>query len=798
MNSEVIAKLVGVLGFQVNTDGLQKFRAAMTASETQMKRLAAEAAKLQKALNLKMGITGANDKSKLDAQVRNSLDRELKLETRIAQARRAVFTQELAGQKLQFANSKELAFLQTASLKRQQEAATLQAKAQKAEQARLQTQGLALRNEGTMAANKARALRGEQMLAQQQARTIALQQKQRAGLTQLQRLEQTLSEARTRAQRAAETHVQRLASAKVRAEAIQAQAAQKTLSLQATTQRIEQGMEQARERSNRQGQKYLASQEAAKLRAAHQETAHQQRTERFQWAQTRQAQWVANQNKPEPSTGFLGLGTGALAVGGAAAGAAAIIGAINALGDRLAATQERVSDSQSWTNTLEQAGGKNVANQKYARDEFLRIGQENGSPVDLQAAKDYRTFLSGATSRGMSLSGAIKQFETQQQAFRAAGMSKTEQDRATLQLGQVRSKGHGDTEDFNTLSEAAPLLAQAIREAWAVRTKFKGKPEQLNGAFAKALPNHGYLAADADAGMSRYVAQNQEALQKQSASIAANQQRLDNAQYIQQQGIDQSPDLINAINDRIKAETELTAAMEPLKLAAAATDAALMKLAATFLRWTIGKDSTPEEAAKKVDTLSPDKAGIDPNAINGSPVSSEPAPAGADPVDRLYQRLFGKEPPRKAADESIDWGKVQQQPLFPDAKPQLDRSSLNGTNWSKAITDQMALNPVAMANMAETMNYSKQFTAENMFRDTTRPKVGQPVNADGTPAASSMINSNNTTTFDVATPVVTINVTALPGMDTEQVANLVDQKFRESFRSQLGSVMGEFQPKEVH
>jgi hypothetical protein len=184
--------------------------------------------------------------------------------------------------------------------------------------------------------------------------------------------------------------------------------------------------------------------------------------------------------------------------------------------------------------------------------------------------------------------------------------------------------------------------------------------------------------------------------------------------------------------------------------------------------------------------------------LNGSPVSSEPAPPGADPIDRLYQRLFGKEPPRKGEDESTDWGKVQQPPLFPDAKPQLDRSSLNGTNWSKTLTDQMAINPVAMQNMADVMNYSSQSTAENMLRASSRPKVGQPVNPDGSPAASSMVNSNNTTTFDVATPVVTITVTALPGMDTEQVASLVDQKFREGFRSQLGSVLGEYQPKEAH
>jgi len=752
MTPEVIARLVGILGFQVNTDGLQRFRAAMTATQRQMQAVGREAEKLQKQLNLKLNVKGTGDRAKLDAEVRRSLDRELKMETRIAQYRRNVFSQELAGQKLKFANTKEQAFLQTASLKRQQEAATLSAKQQRAETVRLQAQGQALKNEGTIATNKAKAVRAEQILAQQQARTIALQQKQQAGLTQMQRVEQSLLEARTRAQRAAESHVQRMA--------------------------------------------------AAKVRAARQDTAHEQRTQRFNWAQSRQQQWIANQNKPDASTGFMGLGTGALAIGGAAAGLAAVVAAINALGDRLDATQGRVSDSQSWTNTLEQAGGKNPANQKYARDEFLRIGQENGSPVDLQAAKDYRTFLSGATSRGLALSAAIKQFETQQQAFRAAGMSKTEQDRATLQLGQVRSKGHGDTEDFNTLSEAAPLLAQAIREAWAQRTKFKGKPEELNGAFAKALPNHGYLAQDADAGMSRYVAQNQDALQKQSASIAANQQRLENAQYIQQQGIDQSPDLINAINDRIKAETELTAAMEPLKIAAAATDAALMKLAASFLRWAIGKDATPEDAANKIETLSPDKPAIDINGFGGSRDAPEGSPTPTDPVDRLYKYLFGKEAPVKPQDDSKSLGNIPNVPLFPGMQSPLNTGSLDKysrPNWG-ALSNIPAFNPIAMQNMQGVMDSSTRYTAENMFREAgRRGTAGTQINPDGTPATQAAVNtnSNNTTTIEVAPANVNINVTALPGMDVEQVANLVDEKFRKDFRGELGRVFGEYMPKEV-
>ncbi|MCQ3031827.1 hypothetical protein NLO88_14280 [Pseudomonas syringae] len=395
INTEVIAKLVGQLNFHVDLSGLDRFQRGLEQARQRMLAMSKQADQLSQKLGQTMGIkVDSKARDKLDKQIRTSLDRELRGEVLLQRARRATFNAELAGQKLQFAGQRESAFLTTQSLKDRQQMAVLAAKEQRAEQAKLNTQNLAIKNEDALVQAKARQARIEALHAQQVQKTLNLQATQQRTLTATQKLEQT--------------------------------------------------MQQARERGQRQAQKFVESQQAAKVRAQRQDVSHQQRQERFQWAQTRQAQWEANRNKPEPSTGFLGLGTGALAVGGAAAGAAAIIAAINALGDRMSATQDRVSGSQQFSNVLSQAGGNNPGNQKFVADEFVRIGQKFGTALDIDSAKMFRTFIMAETARGNSLTKAVSTFETRQAAFRGAGMTREEQNRANLQLQQIMGKSQGD------------------------------------------------------------------------------------------------------------------------------------------------------------------------------------------------------------------------------------------------------------------------------------------------------------------------------------------------------------------
>lgn len=719
ISPEVIAKLVGQLNFHVDLSGLQRFQRGMEQARQKMLAMSRDAEALQKRLGAKMGLAPKTaDHEKAAAQIRRSLDRELKLETSAAKAKRATFAAELANQKLQFAGQREGAFLTTQTLKDRQQMAVISAKEQRAELAKLKVQGQAIRNADALVQAKARQARIEALHANQVQKTLNLQAQQQRTLT--------------------------------------------------SAQRIEQAMMQARERGQRQAQKFVESQAAAKVRAQRQDVAHQQRQERQQWAQTRQAQWVANQNKPEASTGFLGLGTGALAVGGAAAGAAAVVAAINALGERMSATQERVSGSQQFSNILEQAAGRNPLNKEFARKEFLRINEKFGSDTSIDSAKAYRTFLLAEMARGRSISQATGTYETRQAAFRGAGMTKEEQTRANLQLQQLNSKSTADREDLNTFSEAAPLLVEPIRRAWAERNK-----HALNGSLEKdfrASTTAGNLKAeDFTKGIELFVKENAAAIQRQSDSIDANATRLSNQQFLQQQGIDQNPELIGAINERIKSEMELNEAMAPLKETAANLDIALNRLMTSFLGWAFNKDGTPQTSGAKVDLLTPEKAAIDPNALTGVTVDSSRTGI-EDPIDRLARKLFGiadyRQGPANAMEQPkyhFDGDMRLPEVTFPapQQSPQIDDGK-----WHQIVRNAAPLTATDMASRAS-----------RVVTGGTNASAPQPV-----------VTTNNTTNVQPANVSLNLTINTPGALDAPEAERTILKVFDDALRQSYNNL----------
>lgn len=596
MNTEIISKLVGLLQFQVDVSGLQRFERGLAQARQKMMALSREADVLGKKLGAKMGIkVDSAGQEKLAKTVRANLDRELKLENAVQRTRRATFTAELAGQKLINLRQKEGAAIQSQALRDKIAQAVLDAKSAKAEGERLKVSGAALKQAQSIEQHKARQARWEALLGQQQQKTAILQQKQFQAMT--------------------------------------------------ATQKAEFALQQSRLSAHRAAVKFAAQQEAARVRAQRLEVSHAQKGERFQWAQTRQAHWEAKRNEPSPSTGFMGLGTGALALGGVTAGLAAIVGAVSALGDRLSATQARVSESQQLENVLSQAGGKNPANAEFAKSEWLRINAKYGTEASLESAKAYRTFLMAEMARGRSISQATGTYETRQAAFRGAGMTAEEQRRANLQLQQIASKSQGDREDLNTFSEAAPLLVEPIRRAWAERNKHP-LDANLEKDFRASTKTGNLKAIDFTKGIELFVKENAAAIERQSGSIDANATRLANQQFLQQQGLDQNSELIGAINERIKAEMELTEAMKPFKETMVAFDTGLAKLATSMLRLTAGKngdgtEKTAKDRAQEVGSAGfPEGLAIDPSVM-GSPAPGDGKKV-KDPVDRFYRWLFNQ------------------------------------------------------------------------------------------------------------------------------------------------------------
>lgn len=539
-HQDVIAQLIGVLKFNVDPSGLQRFTAMMRTAERQMTQLGKQADALQKKLSAKMGIkVDSAGQEKLAKTVRANLDRELKLENAVQRTRRATFTAELAGQKLINLRQKEGVAIQSQALRDKIAQAVLDAKSAKAEGERLKVSGAALKQAQSIEQHKARQARWETLLGQQQQKTAILQQKQFQAMT--------------------------------------------------ATQRAEFALQQARIRGHRAAEKFTASQEAAKLHAQRLDVSHAQKAQRFEWAQARQTAWAAKQAEPKSSTGFMGLGAGSFALGGFAGGVAAVVAALGALSDRLDKRQADASESQTYRNIFAQVGGRNPANAERAEKAFAEMTEKYGMTNNAQTAADFRVFMLSQQAKGIAMSKSLTTYETQLAAFRAAGMTKTQQDRAVIQLQQVRSVGKADTEDVRTFSEAAPLIKQAIVEAWGQRTGYKGS--NLDGAFMKSIPKGGVLPADFEAGFARFVSQQQDTLARQMVSIDAQQTRLDNAKYLQQQEINASPLLVKSISDRIAAEGELVTALAPLKQSLMDFEAGLMRANTSIIRWMIGRDS---------------------------------------------------------------------------------------------------------------------------------------------------------------------------------------------------------------
>ncbi|WP_411389264.1 tape measure protein [Pseudomonas sp. MPB23] len=744
--NEEIARLTGLLVFKTDSTGLQRFMGLLKSAEVAMEKVGKQADALSARMNKSLGLrVDTAAQAKLDKQLRSSLDRELRGEVLLQKAKRATFQAELQGQKLQFAGQKELAFLSTAAIRDKQALAVLEAKTQAAQAAKLKVQGLAIKNEDALAQAKARQVRAESILATQQARTVALQAQQ-----------------------------------------------QRTMS---ATQRIEQAMLEGRARGQRAAIRFAETQAAQKVRAQRQDVAFQQRAERHAAFQQRQVQWEANRNKPVPSTGFLGLGTGALAVGGAAAGVAAIVGAISALGARMEAVQGRVSESQQLENVLTQAGGKNPANAEFAKTEWLRINAKYGTEASLESAKAYRTFLMAEVARGRSLSQATGTYETRQAAFRGAGMTAEEQRRANLQLQQIASKSQSDREDLNTFSEAAPLLVEPIRRAWAARNKH-ALDGNLEKDFRASTTAGNLKAEDFTKGIELFVKENADAIARQSASIDANATRLSNAQFLQQQGLDQNPELIGAINERLKSEMDLNEAMKPLKETAVQLDIALNKLVTSALRMAVGKTAdgeamTPEERARQIGNAGVDGVLTLPGGSSDTLTTQQRLDADTrDPISKLWRLLgVGKDLQKVADDNRERWGGVGFSDHAPwDIRPEpLDLSSLNTgglPNYGKRLEDLLSQSDpnAAVAKFATA-------AAANASRATSGSR-GEWV-SDERAVKSEPVTNNVTNNTPIT---VEVNITTKTDASAAEIGATVSGQVRE----EIQKVFQSYQPKEVH
>lgn len=557
---EEVARLTGKLVFEVSSAPLTKFLGMLKTAETAMARVGKEAQQLQAQLNKTFGVSGkglGSERIKLNGDIRRSLDKELATETKLSKLRRQQFAEGLAQQRLIAAGTKQESWLQSATLKDQVQRAVVAAKLQKVQQETIKTKLGEAKLQGAAEQSALRQARLADILQKRQARTVQLQQ--------------------------------------------QAVLAQNKF------QRAETALNNARASGIRQAERYEASKVAAAVREARTAVKQDQASQRFAFAAERHAAWKARQDAPKE------MGFGGLAVGFSAASAAvySLVKGIGYLNARIEQRQEGASTAESFNSALQSAGGKNIHNQKFARDQFVDISNKYGQEVSVETAKSFALFIQGQLALGKTLTQATKMFEDQSATFRAASLDKEAQKRAAYQLNQIRAKGKPEGSDVNDLFDAVGgVVAASIRQAAATRLNFKGKVEEQAGWFKQAVTDGKIKAADFDQGMTNFLQANLDLLARQMNSIAANQQRAENQAYLNDNTVNTNAELKAVILDRIKAENELNTAMQPLKNTLMEFDQGLTKFNTSLIRMLIGHDANGN--------ATPNAMQKDPNALPGS------------------------------------------------------------------------------------------------------------------------------------------------------------------------------------
>jgi hypothetical protein len=573
-HTEEIAKLVGTLKFNVESAGLQRFQTMLRTASQQMQRLGADYTKLAqsmtKGLRIKVDVSQAE---KAKAKLQQAMDKELKAETALQNAKRSTFQSQISQQKLVYTNDKERANLVTALVKDQQQHAVQLAKT-------------------ANAAQQVNGITRQQVASQGQL--LALQAKQA-------KLQQVYAKTQAITQKRDANHL-----------LTQSKAQQ----IQAVTGRIVQQQQQQAIKHQAQ----MASLAAAA--SAKQQSTNNAQT-KFQWQSQRHAVWQANQAAKAAKVanasnsgfsgifgnGISGIGVGiaqALGpVGLALAGvSAAITFAANKMQERIEERQKGVVEAQGFNNTFSSIS-KNPEIAKSFRDAFINTQNENGGTVDTDTAKDFRTMAINMAAAGKTKDQIISTWDTRQKAFAVAGTTREDNKELNKQLGQMAADGTGAASDANIINDRMPMLTPYIIREYM---KDKGITDYTKGlgAYNKDLKGgKGVKFSWYDEGMKKLVAENAESLERNRVSVASNLQRGTNQKFLQENGINSDPEIATALNERAQANKKLTDSMLPLNQAFERLDKNLtnldtgaINLNAKIMNLLSGKNSDGTEDAK--------------------------------------------------------------------------------------------------------------------------------------------------------------------------------------------------------
>jgi len=712
----------------VDLAGLNKFKQGMEQARQKVLQMQREVVSLQKTLGKKLGLNTAAGKGdgKLSASVAQSMQREQKLAAAVQRTRRETFRAELEQQKLVAAGTRDNAVLHTQALKQQQAAAVLEAKRSKAELERLKIMGIESKQSQSLETHKARLARLETLHANAAQKTLNLQAQQQKTLTATQRIEEAMIEARLRGQRAAA--------------------------------------------------RFNTVQAAAKVRSQRADVRHEQQMQKFEWQKARQQVWEANQNKPPAPEGLFGLGGIAPVATGIGAALLGVTEALNYAAERINKRQEQAADTQLFDNTL-LAAGNTDAERAAIRKAYIENSQEYGMKIDRNSATQYSNQVQGFRAQGKTLAQAIQLQKEQAQVFRIGALNDQQQYSAALQLGQGYSKDRFMGSDLRPLTDAlgtrlTTILYQAIGKALG----YKGNKDRLAGFVLQAQHEGQVNGKMIQQGLRDIVSQSSELLERHSHSLDAQAVRVENQKYLQNDSINQSPELIQALGERLTAEQQLIDSAKGLNTAFMNLDAGLARMQTGFFRLLAGKnaDGTDKDDVQRANEVGApytiEGSAINPSDLTGAKVDSPIKPVN-DPVDGFWRRLFGL--------PNYNEGEANQAMKLPD-----------NFKSSRPISDAIKLD---MSGLGQSIADSKLFQGMVKFSSTSPGVVNSldPLSALNYDAsrvlhqagtATTNVDSHDTTTI---TAPITINIQASENADPKAIADQIDKGVDNRFRQIL-------------
>lgn len=746
-HNEEIARLTGVLQFDVKTGPLLAFEQMLKRVQTSMLGVMKTADDLNKRLDKKFSITSKRNASSVaNTAVEKSLARQVITEQKLARLKRTQFATQLAEQKLVSAGKREESFLQGAALKQKIASAVLASKEHRVQQESLKTDIGRARLQATAEQSRIREARLTDILQRRQERTVKLQQEAALHQSKLQRAETSLLAARERGVRLAERH--------------------------------------------------QASKLAATLRESRAAVRSEQGAGRYSMQQERFAAWKARQDRPESS------GLGGLTVGLGAAGAAlyGLTTALSYAAERIEKRQEETADRQLFDNTL-LAAGNTDAERKKIKKAFVLNSQEYGMAIDQTSATQYSNQIQGFRAQGKSLDEAIALQKTQSQVFRIGALNAQQQYSAALQLGQGYSKDRFMGSDLRPLTDAiGSRLTNIIYKRIAKELNYKGDQAKLAGFVLEAQHDGKVNGRMVQLGLQDVVDQSPELLERHKHSLDAQAIRVKNDEYLRSDEIAKDPELISALGARLDAERQLIASTTNLQNAFRDFDVVLVKLQTSMLNMLAGRNADNSEKTEQQRSAEVgagymiEGAGIDPFALNGKGGSSRTVQQQLDadvndPVSKLWRLLGVGRDLRKVADDNRNrWDQVGFSDQAPwDIRPQaLDTSGLN----TKALPD-FGKHLEDLLSQSDPNNAVAKVAAQAVATASrATPGSSGYVVADDQPAKGGTTINNQTT---VNAPPVEITVNVKTDASATEIATAVSGQVREEMQKTFQSYL----PKET-